>query len=125
MLGQSSVGKTYLAQALLNAACRKYYTARFFRLDDLANRLDRAVVDGVALLALTIDARAIILGSLEDPPEGLRELRAVLKLPEIEKRLTELGMEVETSTPAQFSQRMAADLKRWKEIMDAIGYKPT
>ncbi len=49
----------------------------------------------------------------------------MLKLPEIEKRLTELGMEVETSTPAQFSQRMAADLKRWKEIMDAIGYKPT
>ena len=46
--------------------------------DDLANRLDRAVVDGVALLALTIDDRAIILGSLEDPPEGLRELRAVL-----------------------------------------------
>ena len=39
MLGQSSVGKTYLAQALLNAACRKYYTARYFRLDDLANRL--------------------------------------------------------------------------------------
>ena len=39
VLGQSSVGKTYLAQALLNAACRKYYTARFFRLDDLANRL--------------------------------------------------------------------------------------
>jgi tripartite-type tricarboxylate transporter receptor subunit TctC len=54
-----------------------------------------------------------------------RELRAVLELPEIEKRLTELGMEVETSTPAQFSQRMTADLKRWKEIMDAIGYKPT
>src|SRR5699024_11063860 len=39
LAGQSSVGKTYLAQALLNAACRKYYTARFFRLDDLANRL--------------------------------------------------------------------------------------
>lgn len=54
-----------------------------------------------------------------------RELRAVLKLPDVEKRLTELGMEVETSTPSQFSQRMTADLKRWKEIMDAIGYKPT
>jgi hypothetical protein len=49
----------------------------------------------------------------------------VLNLPEIEKRLTELGMEVETSTPAQFNQRMTADLKRWKEIMDAIGYKAT
>ena len=54
-----------------------------------------------------------------------RELRAVIRLPEIEKRLGELGLEVETSTPAQFSQRMASDLKRWKEMMDAIGYKPT
>ena len=43
VLGTSSVGKTYLAQALLNAACRQFYTARFFRLDDLANQL--AVMD--------------------------------------------------------------------------------
>jgi tripartite-type tricarboxylate transporter receptor subunit TctC len=52
------------------------------------------------------------------------ELRAVLKMPEVEKKLTELGLDVETSTPAEFSQRMAADFKRWKEILDAIGYKP-
>jgi tripartite-type tricarboxylate transporter receptor subunit TctC len=52
------------------------------------------------------------------------ELRAVLKLPEIEKRMTEFGLDVETSTAAQFSQRMAADLKRWKEILDSIGYRP-
>jgi tripartite-type tricarboxylate transporter receptor subunit TctC len=48
----------------------------------------------------------------------------VLKLPEIEKRMTEFGLDVETSTAAQFSQRMAADLKRWKEILDSIGYRP-
>ena len=29
-----------------------------------------------------------------------------------------------TSTPAESSQRMAADFKRWKEILDFIGYKP-
>ena len=39
VLGKSSVGKSYLAQALVNAACRKDYTARYFRLDDLANHL--------------------------------------------------------------------------------------
>lgn len=39
VLGQSSVGKSYLAQALVNAACRNDYTARYFRLDDLANQL--------------------------------------------------------------------------------------
>jgi hypothetical protein len=32
----------------------------------------------VALLALTIDERAIILAALENPPDGLAELRAVL-----------------------------------------------
>ena len=46
--------------------------------DDLADRLDRALGDGVALLALTIDERAVILAALEDPPDGLAELRAVL-----------------------------------------------
>jgi tripartite-type tricarboxylate transporter receptor subunit TctC len=53
------------------------------------------------------------------------ELRTALKLPEIEKKMTEFGLDVETSTPAEFSQRMAADFKRWKEILDSIGYKPS
>lgn len=39
ILGTSSVGKSYLAQALVNAACRRDHTARYFRLDDLANQL--------------------------------------------------------------------------------------
>lgn len=53
------------------------------------------------------------------------ELRAVLNLPDVQKRLTDLGMEVETSTPEEFGKRMSFDLKRWKVIMDGIGYKPT
>ena len=32
----------------------------------------------MSLLALTIDERAIILAQLDDPPEGLAELRGVL-----------------------------------------------
>lgn len=39
ILGSSSVGKSYLAQALVQAACRHDYTARYWRLDDLANQL--------------------------------------------------------------------------------------
>ena len=39
ILGSSSVGKSYLAQALVNAACRRDYTAAYYRLDDLANQL--------------------------------------------------------------------------------------
>ena len=52
------------------------------------------------------------------------ELRAVLKLPEVDKKLTEFGLDVETSTPAEFRARMAADFARWKSILDSIGYKP-
>ncbi len=46
--------------------------------NDLADRLDRAVIDGVKLIALTIGERAVLLASLEDPPPELTELRAVL-----------------------------------------------
>jgi len=51
------------------------------------------------------------------------ELKAVLALPEVQKKLTDLGLDVETSTPAEFTQRMTADLARWKTIIDSIGYK--
>lgn len=46
--------------------------------DYLADRLERATDDEVKLLALAIDERALILASLEDPPQPLAELRAVL-----------------------------------------------
>jgi tripartite-type tricarboxylate transporter receptor subunit TctC len=52
------------------------------------------------------------------------ELRAALKRPEIEKKMTEFGLDVETSTPDGVSQLMATDFRRWKEILDSIGYKP-
>ena len=32
----------------------------------------------MSLLALTVDERAVILAQLDDPPDGLAELRAVL-----------------------------------------------
>jgi tripartite-type tricarboxylate transporter receptor subunit TctC len=53
-----------------------------------------------------------------------KELKAVLALPEVQKKLTELGLDVETSTPAECTQRMTSDLARWKTIIDSIGYKP-
>ncbi len=65
---------------------------------------------------------------MKTPPALLdawgNELRTMLKLPEMEKRLTEFGLDVETSTPEAFTQRMTADLTRWKTIIDSIGYKP-
>ena len=35
--------------------------------DDLADRLDRALTDGVKLIALTLGERAVMLAALEDP----------------------------------------------------------
>ena len=46
--------------------------------DDLADRLVEALVDDVKLLALSLDERALMLSALEDPPQELAELRAVL-----------------------------------------------
>jgi hypothetical protein len=45
---------------------------------ELADRLERALDDEVRLLGLTIDERSTILSALEDPPDGLAGLRAVL-----------------------------------------------
>lgn len=44
----------------------------------LADRLEQALAGDVKLLALTIDERAVILDALDDPPDGLAELRGVL-----------------------------------------------
>ena len=46
--------------------------------DELADRLEVAIDDSVALLALTIDGRAIILDAFDDPPDWITELRGVL-----------------------------------------------
>ena len=54
-----------------------------------------------------------------------KELKAVLALPEVNRKLTELGLDVETSTSEEFHKRMISDLARWKAIIDEIGYKPT
>ncbi len=67
-----------LGPVLADAVADLADTVRATGADDLANRLEVALDDGVALLALTIDERAIILAALEDPPDGLAELRAVL-----------------------------------------------
>ena len=46
--------------------------------DKLADRLERAVRDEVKVLGLKIGERAIILDALDDPPDGLSELRGAL-----------------------------------------------
>ena len=63
---------------LVDAVAELADTVRTAGADELADRLEQALDDDVKLLALTIGARAIILATLEDPPDGLAQLRAVL-----------------------------------------------
>ena len=53
ILGKSSVGKTYLAQALITTACRNDYSARFYRTDMLAAHFAVMPLDDPARLKLT------------------------------------------------------------------------
>jgi hypothetical protein len=53
-------------------------SARLIGAEKLGRRLEQALEDHVALLALTIAERSIILSTLDDPPAELAELRAVL-----------------------------------------------
>lgn len=46
--------------------------------EELADRLEKALADEVKILALTIAERSVILNALDDPPQELAELRAVL-----------------------------------------------
>jgi len=62
-------------------------------------------------------ARDLIKHQHDHPP--VRDLNR-----EVDRKLTEFGLDVETSTPAELSQLMARDFTRWKSILDSIGYKP-
>ena len=63
------------------------------------------------------------------PPEVAaaweRELRATIDLRETTERLTQLGLDVETSTGEQCAKRLAADMVRWQSILDTLGLKAT
>lgn len=96
ILGKTSVGRSYLAQALVNAACRKDYTVAYWRLDDLGNRLavyhpsdpgglrfldsllacDVLVLDDFLTTPITMDTTSKILNILasrEDPCQQGRQ----------------------------------------------------
>ncbi|MGQ0584357.1 MAG: tripartite tricarboxylate transporter substrate-binding protein [Reyranella sp.] len=51
------------------------------------------------------------------------ELRAVLQSREVSEQLQQLGLTVETSTPAEMAERLAADFKAWKATLDLLGIK--
>jgi len=54
-----------------------------------------------------------------------RELVATLETRETVDLLTQLGLDVETSSGEQLAKRLAADLVRWETILDSLGLKAT
>ena len=66
ILGKSSVGKTYLAQALITAACRNDYSARFYRTDMLTAHFAVMPLDDPARLKLTRELISVDVLVLDD-----------------------------------------------------------
>ncbi|MBI2771274.1 MAG: tripartite tricarboxylate transporter substrate binding protein [Burkholderiales bacterium] len=56
------------------------------------------------------------------PPAAIarlnRELHAALALPDVKKRLLELNLVAHGSTPAQLGEHLAADTRRWAEVIE-------
>jgi tripartite-type tricarboxylate transporter receptor subunit TctC len=52
------------------------------------------------------------------------ELRAVIDSREVSEQLQQLGLTVETSTPAEMAARLASDFQDWKAVLDSLGMKP-
>lgn len=52
-----------------------------------------------------------------------RELRATIEARETTELLTQLGLDVETSTGEQCAKRLVADMARWQTILDSFGFK--
>jgi tripartite-type tricarboxylate transporter receptor subunit TctC len=65
-------------------------------------------------------------------PKGLpREVNAklqaalvtALKDPEVTKKFNDIGFEVVASSPAEFNAFLGDELARWKQVVDAGGFK--
>jgi tripartite-type tricarboxylate transporter receptor subunit TctC len=46
-----------------------------------------------------------------------REVQAALALPDVKQRLLELNLVAQGSTPAQLGERLAADIRRWGDVI--------
>lgn len=52
-----------------------------------------------------------------------RDVNAVLRQPDIEQRLTGLGMEIRAETPAAFASLLRAEIQKWKEVARVANIK--
>ncbi len=84
IIGKTGLGKSYLAQALANQACREGYTARYTRLTRLLREMHQARLDGsdVRLLKSLGKVNLLIIDDWGLAPIGDPERRDILELME-------------------------------------------
>jgi tripartite-type tricarboxylate transporter receptor subunit TctC len=52
------------------------------------------------------------------------EISLVLKLPEMQERFRQLGMEAAGSTPEGMGERLKTDVGRWRDVIGKLGLRP-
>jgi tripartite-type tricarboxylate transporter receptor subunit TctC len=52
------------------------------------------------------------------------DITAVLQLPEMQKRLRELGADPETGTPESYSRYVRSEARKWAEVVKKAGLSP-
>lgn len=67
------------------------------------------------------------VGPARMPAEVVRKLNteivAVLKLPDVRERLAAQGVDVQSSTPEEFSKMLVADMARWAKVVERAGIR--
>jgi len=46
-----------------------------------------------------------------------REIQTIMEIPDVKKRLSDLNLTAQSSTPEQVAEVLAADIKRWQEVI--------
>lgn len=66
-----------------------------------------------------------IFGAKGTPPEVIRALnqgiQEVVAMPDVKRRLGELGLEARASTPEELSARLRADIAKWAKVIERAG----
>lgn len=80
---------------------------------------------GGALAAFNVSSWNGLAVPARTPPEVIarlnREVQAALAQPDVKKRLLELNLVAQGSTPAQLGEHLAADMRRWGDVIGRAG----
>ena len=72
--------------------------------------------------------RPVAAPSMVRPPAPVvdtlyRAIAAMLRQPEVQKQMLELGAEPVANTPDAFARQIAAEVEKWKKVVAATGVK--